>query len=81
MDLDESILGKFRNDSIQDAEKALVLVDRSHQVRQTENVQTRRRKLNQKLTNQFFTISLVEYVCNLMNPKSPESARVQFQGK
>lgn len=81
MDLDESRLGTTRIDSKQDVEKALVLVGKNNLVRQRENVQTRRRKFNQKLTNQLFTISLVEYVCNLMNPKSPESAQIQFQGK
>ena len=81
MDLDESRLGTTRIDSKQDVEKALVLVDKKSQLRQRANAQTRRRQLKQKLTNQFFTISLVEYVCNLMNPKSPESAQLQFQGK
>jgi hypothetical protein len=82
MDLDESSrLGTTRIDSKRDVEKALVLVGKNNQLGKRENVPTRRRKLNQKLTNQFFTISLVEYVCNLMNPKSRESAQMQFQGR
>lgn len=43
------------------------------------------KKINTKekitLTHQFFTLSLLEYICNFLNPKDPQSAHSQFQGK
>lgn len=33
------------------------------------------------LTHQFFTLSLLEYICNLLNPNDRQSADIQFNGK
>lgn len=40
-------------------------------------------KINTKkitLTHQFFTLSLLEYICNLLSPNDRSAAEVQFQG-
>jgi len=41
-------------------------------------------KINTKkkitLTHQFFTLSLLEYICNLLSPNDRNSAEIQFQG-
>ena len=41
-------------------------------------------KINTKkkitLTHQFFTLSLLEYICNLLSPNDRNSAEAQFQG-
>jgi len=33
-----------------------------------------------ELNQQFFTLSLLEYIVHLLNPKDTESARLQFRG-
>ena len=35
---------------------------------------------NNTLTRQFFTLGLLEYVCNILNPKDPVSANKKFKG-
>lgn len=41
-------------------------------------------KINTKkkitLTHQFFTLSLLEYICNLLSPNDRNAAEIQFQG-
>jgi hypothetical protein len=38
-------------------------------------------KKKTKLTQQFFTLSLLEYISHLLNPKDHQLARHQFKGK
>jgi hypothetical protein len=38
-------------------------------------------KKKTKLTQQFFTLSLLEYISHLLNPKDHQLARLQFKGK
>ena len=36
---------------------------------------------NKNATQQLFTLSLLEYICNLLNLKDKRSAEIQFKGK
>ncbi len=36
---------------------------------------------NNNLTRQFFTLGLLEYLCNILNPNDENTAQIQFKGK
>lgn len=39
-----------------------------------------RNKKAATLPNQLFTVSLIQYICDSLNPKNPEMSEAQFQG-
>ena len=43
--------------------------------------QLNKNHLNNNLTRQFFTLGLLEYVCNILNPKDALVANGKFKGK
>lgn len=53
-------------------------IQQQQQLHQLKNLNSRKKI---QLTHQFFTLSLLEYICNLLNINDKNAAEFQFQGK